>query len=221
VSGNSSVSKEDILSIVDLKLNERYLGFIRTDNLFLIKNSEIKNQILDEFKKIESVRVGFHSLTSIEVIVSERTPADIWCKGNPINTGQCFFIDKNGYVYGEAPKFSANPYPLYFGLLNGNPIGQSYFDKKKFTDISKLFNKLTDMNFSPVYFIALDIHQYEIGLSGGGKIKIADNQPYDKSITNLQALIDSKYIKTDQVSLGKINYIDLRFDNKVPFDIRK
>ena len=148
VSGNSSVSDSDILAVVNPILSEKHLWIIRTDNLFLIDNSEIKKQIMDDFPKINSVKVGFHGLTSIVVSVSERTPDSIWCKGTPANTGQCFFMDDTGFIYGEAPKFSGNPFPEYFGILdNDNPMAQNYFGEERFTEIRSLFKKLVICSF--------------------------------------------------------------------------
>ncbi len=221
VSGNASVSKDAIISIADSKLNENRLWFVRTDNFFLLRGSEIKNEILADFPKINSVKISFHGLTSIEIIISERTPASVWCAGDLSNTGQCYFMDDKGFIYGAAPQFSGNPFPEYFGVIAGdNPVGQNYFGAERFSEISAFFNKLSDMNFSPEYFSAADEHEYTVGLADGGKIYVNDDQTFDKSLINLQALIDNGYIKTDKSFLEKLNYIDLRFDNKVPFDMK-
>ncbi len=215
VSGNSAVSKEDISNIVEQKLTERYLWIIPTDNFLLLKRGAIKNEILNDFKKVKTADIFFHSLKDIEITVTEREAKYLWCDGMPTKYKNCYFMDKNGFIFAEAPDFSGNPFTKYFGLIIGNPVGQSYFNSARFNEINTFFTKLNDMKFSPVSFNAVDESQYEVYLSVGGKIIFDDKKTFDKDIINLQAVIDSGYIKTDPASLQKIKYIDLRFGNKV------
>ena len=222
VSGNSSVSESDISGIAEAWLNEKYLWFIRTDNTFLIKRSEIRVQILDLIPKIESVKIDFHGPVNVEIIVTERAPIGIWCQNLPSDPGKCFFLDRTGFVFGEAPKFGDSIYPEYFGFIDStNAIKSGYFDESKFSQIDQFYGKIKDMKLSPKYFYAKDEHEYEVGLSDGGKIFANDTQSFEKELSNLQALIDSGYVKTDKAFLKKIDYIDLRFGNKVPIVIRK
>ncbi len=215
VSGNISVPKEDILKVVERNLDKRYLFIIRTDNFFLLKRWEIREEILDEMKKIQSVDISFHSLNSVEISVAERVAKSIWCAGSPANAKKCYFMDENGFIFTEAPDFNSNSFPEYFGLISGNPIGQSYFNSSKFKEISHFFESLDKIGLSPISFNAIDEHQYEIYLSAGGKIIMDDKKTFEKDIENIQAVIDSGYIKTDPESLKKIKSIDLRFGNKV------
>jgi len=214
VSGNLSVPKEDILNIVDKNLDEKYLFIIRTDNFFLLKRNKIREEILDGIKKIQSVDISFSNLNTVEVSILERVAKSIWCDGTSANK-KCYFMDENGFIFTEAPDFSSNPFPEYLGLFKGGPIGQSYFNSVRFKEINQFFETLDQIKLNPVYFNALDEHQYEVQLSFGGKIILDDKRDFDKDIINLQALIDNGYIKLDSGSLKKIKYIDLRFGNKV------
>ncbi len=220
ISGNSAIHSSDISAIAEMSLEKRYLGFIRTDNWFLIRRGEIKSEVYDQFPKIESVQIHFHGFNVIEIAILEREPANLFCSGIPTNLGQCYFMDKNGFVFGMAPKFSSDVYPQYFGLIAGDPMRQGYFDKNRFSEISRLFQVLSNMNFSPEYFYAKSLDEYEIGLNGGAKIFLNSSQSFEKSLTNLQALIDNSYVKTDSEFLKKLEYIDLRFGNKVPVKVR-
>ncbi len=216
ISGDLSVSEVDILSIVEENLSERHLFIIRTDNFFLLKRGEIKEEVLNKLKKIESVGLSFHGLNRIEVSVSERVAKYLWCNATPTTYKNCYFMDNDGFIFTEAPDFSGNPFPKYFGLIKAeNPIGQNYFEIDRFKEISQFFKTLADMKFGPVSFNSIDIHQYEIYLSSGTKIIFDDKKDLAKNTVNLQALIDNGYVKTELDSLRKIKYIDLRFGNKV------
>jgi len=221
VSGNSSVSTDNIMKIVDDEINKNYLWIIPTDNILLLHRAEIKNQILDNFKKIGSVRILINGIDEIEIVVIVRESKNLWCKGTPADAKDCYFMDSDGFVFEEAPGFSEDAFPEYFGLITGgNPVGQFYF-KDNFKNISSLYNTLKKMSFWPKYFNALDEHEYEIYILGGGKILINDKRSFESSLINLQALVNNGYIKNDAESLNKIKYVDLRFGNKVNFELNK
>lgn len=214
--GNSSVSDKEISNIVEKDLSDRYLWIIPTDNWLLIQKSKIRNEILQSIPKIHSVLISFDSLNSINVSVAERVAEYVWCSNKTSSYKKCYFMDENGFIFGYAPDFSGNLFPEFFGLIQKeNPVGESYFDSKKFSEISQFFSALNAMQFNPVSFNAVDEHEYEVYLSGGGKIIANDEKTFTKDIENLQAVIDNGYIKIDPDSLKKIKYIDLRFGNKV------
>ena len=221
VSGNSSVPTLDILQITNMETSKYYLWIIPTNNIFLLRQDQIENDILSKIKKINSVKVSIGGIDKIEISVTERKPEDLWCAGNPATTGSCYFMDSNGFIFENAGQFSTSTFPVYFGLIKGdNPIGQLYF-KNNFNNISNLFGTLKKMSFEPQYFNAIDEHEYEVYLSGGGKILFDDEESFGTSLTDLQALVDNNYVKTDSSSVKKINYIDLRFGSKVNFQLNK
>ena len=226
ISGNSSISSIDILETASTEINKYYLFIIPTNNILLLRRNEIKNKILDDFKKIASVSIYLNSFDKIEIAVIERESNNLWCKNVVGSSKTCYFMDSGGFIFQEAPKFSENIFPEYFGLITEeNPIGQFYF-KDNFSssggkNISNLFSTLKEMSFKPSFFNAINEHEYEICILGGGKILINDKRDFESSLLNLQALIDNGYIKNDPEFLKKIKYIDLRFGNKVNFELLK
>lgn len=221
VSGNASVSTGDIVKLVNDEININYLWIIPTDNIVLLRRSEIINQILSNYKKIGNVRISFNSIDKIEILITERESKNLWCKGKLSDMRVCYFMDLDGFVFENAPIFSEGVFPKYFGLITEtNPIGQFYF-KNQFKNISELYNLLKKTSFIPAYFYAIDPHEYEIYLLNGGKILINDKKSFESSLLNLQALVNGGYIKDDPESIKKIKYIDLRFGNKVNFELVK
>jgi len=219
VSGNSSITTDDIMKAVEGEINKYYLWIIPTDNIVLLRRSQIEQQILDNFKKIGFVNVQTTGLDRIKIVIKERESKYLWCEGRFAANSDCYYMDLNGYIFEKAPLFSNDIFTEYFGLITDkNPIGQYYF-KNSFKNISNLYVDLKKMSFEPSYFNALDEHEYEVYIIGGGKIIINDSKNFESSLINLQALVDNKYLKTDEESLKKIKYIDLRFGNKVNFEL--
>lgn len=221
ISGNSSVSSENLSKIIQNELNTYYLWIIPTNNILLLRRGEIRGQILNGFKKIKSVGVYLNGLDKIEVAVVERESNSLWCDGGPETTKKCYFMDAAGFIYEEAPEFSGDTFPKYFGLITDkDPIGQIYFSNN-FKNISALYEMLGKISFIPKNFSAVNEHEYEINLVYAGKIIMNDKKSFESQLVNLQALVDNGYIKTDIDSLKKIKYIDLRFGNKVNFELNK
>ncbi len=220
VVGNNSITTDAILQLVNPELSKKYLWFIPTNNLFLLRKDAITENILTNLKKVNSVDVSIKGLTSIEVSIKERESKNLWCKDRDTNPKKCYFLDPDGFIFEEAPTFSGDSFPEYFGLVTSTqPIGQ-YYARDNFKDLVSLFSSLANASFSPKQFVAVSSHEYEVYILGGGKILINDKKSFESSIANLQALVTNGYIKTDDASLAKIKYIDLRFGNKVNFELK-
>jgi cell division septal protein FtsQ len=222
VNGNGSVPEKDIQDFVQNKLNENFVFVFARDNIILCPRIAIERGLMNQFKKLNSASVGFSGLNKINISVTDRVEAGLWCAGLPTDSKkQCYFLDSNGFIYAEAPAFSGNPFPEYFGLIKDeNPIGDSYFDAIKFEQISALFDGVKNLGFSPVDFLVDENGEYQVDLSGGGRINLNDSQSFSDSLVKLKALVDNGYIKTDATSLSKLNHIDLRYGNKVHFDFK-
>lgn len=221
VSGNTSVSTEDILKIIENNISNNYLFIIRTDNILLLRRGEIKNDILNNIKKISEVSISVRAVDKIEIAVKERESKNLWCDGTPAVSKNCYFMDSSSFIFEKAAVFSSDTFPKYFGLITDeNPIGQLYL-KENFSNVINLFNKLKEMSFEPKSFNAINIHEYEVYLLGDGKIILNDKKSFESSLLNLQALVNDGYIKNDKESIKKIKYIDLRFGNKVNFELNK
>ena len=221
ISGNASVPTEDIMKIVENNINNNYLWIIRTDNILLLRRGKIKNEILSDIKKINEVSISIRAVDKIEISVKERESKNLWCDGTPTSSKNCYFMDLSGFIFEKAAVFSSDIFPKYFGLITDeNPIGQLYL-RENFSKVIGLFNKLKEMSFEPKSINAINVHEYEVYLLGDGKIILNDKKSFESSLLNLQALINDGYIKNDKESIKKIKYIDLRFGNKVNFELNK
>lgn len=221
VSGNVSIKSEDIKSIVNKEMYKKYAFIIMTDNLLLLRRSEIKKEIISEIKKIGEVAVHNIFPDKIKIIVKEREPKGIWCRGTISEMKYCYFLDSTGFIFEDAPEFSDNAFYKFLGLISkDDPVGEYYLGDD-FMIAYNLMERLKEMSFYPKILYALDNTEYYVYLSGGGKILFNKDKNLEASLINLQALVDNKYIKTDEQSIKKIKYIDLRFGNKVNFELQK
>jgi cell division septal protein FtsQ len=218
VVGNTSVSQDEILAIANPIIAKEYLWIIPTDNFFFLHRSDIQKQLIGQIQKLQSVDVSFTDMHDVQISVTERQLASTWCDGVPTFSQNCYGMDTNGLIFEQASSTLSTSTQTYFGLItDANPIGETYFSGH-FVDATNFFTALAKMNLNPVSFYATSPDNYEINLAYGGKIIVDNSKTFVQDATDVQAVIDNKYLKTDVASLKKINYIDLRYGNKVVLD---
>ncbi len=219
--GNSSVSSEDILKIVNRELDQKYLFLIPTDNFFFLRRNKIKESIYNDFKKIKKINIDLDGFTFLNLDIKERISDGLWCDGTPERYKNCYFMDDEGFVFAMAPNFTNNIFIKYYGfILKDNPIGENYFYPDRFEKIKIFMSEIKKLGFNPKFFVVIDEHQYEIILSEDVKIVFDDKEDLLKNILKLSVLLENNYIKTDIDFISKINHIDLRYGNKVHYDFK-
>jgi cell division septal protein FtsQ len=216
--GNTTVSQDEILGVINLDIQKEYFWIIPTDNFFLLRRNDIQNHLLKDIPNIQLAQVSFSGLHTLVISVSERQQASVWCGGNPDFFDNCYAMDANGFIFETATSSLSTSTLTYFGLITDkNPIGETYFSGH-FIETSAFYHQLMSLNIYPESFsISNDGtgNIYTVNLWYGGKMIADDTKVFAQDITDMKAVITNGYVKTDIKSLQKINYIDLRYGDKV------
>lgn len=230
VLGNSSVSKNEIISLIKKETAGNYYMLFSKNNPFLFPRKTIEEKILNDFKKIEKAQVKFRGFNTLILSIVERKPDFLWCatrsnseNHKDENSVGCYFLDKEGMVFSVAPDFSGNVFMRYYGLLDdADPIGKIYMPSAKFKKITLFVNSLKNLGLVATLFRAESENDYEIYLENGSRIIFDDRQPFDKTLDNLRSILT-------EIGLGenlgtnssiKLNYVDLRFGDKVFYKMK-
>lgn len=224
ISGNKVIPQEKIQSIVEDNLSGTYFFLSPKTNIFFYPKSRITKQIEDEFERVKEVSVNFVNLKSIEVKILERTPKSMWCGVKKESAvGGCYFMDENGYIYAKAPDFGGNVFLKFFGLdynslLLGSesPIGVTIMDVEKFDKFTLFVDTLSEIGYKPISLARVDDHDFELYFNDGMKIIFGNDQDFEILLDNLQSVLDSGEL----VNRENIDYIDLRFGNKVYYKFK-
>ncbi|MEI8269990.1 MAG: hypothetical protein WCG45_01350, partial [bacterium] len=140
-----------------------------------------------------------------------------------LNDNKCYFVDKDGYIFDEAPYFSGDVYFKFYGnvvLKNGNPSG-SFFMKDNFARIVEFKDTLEKINLKPnAFWVDDNRKEGNFSLRGeplsGPRVMFKMDSDYKKLAENLQAAISIEPLHTDiKTKLSSLLYLDLRFGNKV------
>jgi len=213
VSGNKEISLGKIKDILSYK------------NIFLATEERIKADMLKEFPQISELIVSRNLFErEIKISIKEREEFGIVCQiekpASPTEVGadkikNCFYIDREGIIFKEAPQTSGSLVILIKDYSNRDyKIGEKIFDTGLISFISEIKDKLLDD-------IDLRVVDFNISSFPSEDLKVVTNEGWyilfnlqketADQLTALKAVLDEK-IKDARKNL---QYVDLRIENRV------
>ncbi len=221
ISGNISVSENDILNIFNQNTANRYWYLFAKKNFLIFPRLQIKQALLSEIKNIQNVNISWTGWGKVQIAIDERKPHSVWCSNDPKALDQsCFFVDKDGYIYSKAPIFSGSVFIKNYGdCADCEPIGKYFLNKLLYTELFNLISILAENNLKVISLI-YEEGNFKFVLESGPQIifnnksnQIGDSS-FDRVFTNLFTAISTKDLDLETEAY-KIDYIDLRFANKI------
>ena len=240
VTGNSVLDTQIITNVVQNEITGKYFWvFPKTNVLFYPKN-KIKNDLQNEFPRIKTIALTVKDNKVLEVGITERDAKYTWCGATlnnlvveaPSQLGasttksqeSCYFLDDDGFIFDQAPYFSGGVYFKFYGSFDGdssNPIGL-YYDQQNFAQLVSFKNILVSMGLKP----------FALSLAGNGdaiiylsaqtaaatypEIIFNVNDGLETVAENLETALTTEPLQSEfENKYSKLEYIDLRFGNKV------
>lgn len=211
VVGCNTVDINDLTQLAENSISGNY--FFRTfskGNIFIYPRNEIKNKILNSFSRIRDINLKIKFPNTLEIKIFEYEPYAVWCDKE--NKNNCFFIDKEGFVFDKKIELSNILFEYHKNLNTNNPLIETIFifEKEKFKEIDSFIKYLDGLNLNPYKLVVDERDKYEIYFKSDRKIIFDDNQNIRGMMDNFQAIMNM-----DDFNINDIEYIDLRFGNKV------
>lgn len=233
VTGNKIIETEQIKTEVSDVISKKYLWFFPKTNVFFYPKENLNNVLSEKFKRLKDINFSIENNRTLAISLDERKAMYTWCGVAIVETNdikeKCYFLDKEGYIFDEAPYFSGNVYFRFYGNLNGNidePLGL-YFSKENFSKFVSFKETLESMNLKPVALSTANDGLAKIYLSRGSSLSNSPeiifkiNTDLGKTIENLQTVFSTEPLQTDfKNKYSSLLYIDLRFGNKVYYKFK-
>ena len=232
IEGNSTIDSGTIEAKVKEEIAGKYLWLFPKSNIMYYPKGKIRENLSSNFKRLGEIYFSIEKNEILVVSLSEREAKYMWCGDTPTDvgllqndmptsteSGKCFFLDKEGYVFDEAPYFSGEVYFRFFGSLNED---KNYFSKESFGKLIEFKDAIIDMGMNPVAMYVEESGDIEVYLSKGSGAGIEpriifrlDNE-LQNTIENLKTALDTEPLKSKfKNKYSSLLYIDLRFGNKV------
>jgi hypothetical protein len=230
IEGNKVTDTEKLQTAVMEKISEKYIGIFPKTNIFYYPQSAIRETLQNEFKRIQEVNLAIKENKILEISLTERTGKYIWCGDAPnIEKEKCYFSDESGFIFDEAPYFSGEVYFKLYGLSDlsaENPLGEYYLESG-FIQLMAFKDALIDFGIKPVALYHNPEGDLEFFLTRGSsssskpRIILKADTDFQNAAENLKAALDTEplYSKFKE-KYSTLEYIDLRFGNKVYYKFR-
>ena len=202
--GNQKVNSHIIKNFLESSA-ERKIFLWKTRSIFLTDIADSERRIKENNPQIESVHIEKNFPHSLIVEIKERKPIAIFCQKE-----NCFFLDKNGIIFEKTS--DKGDLLLIEGDNNKSNLnlGKEIIPPETVFKILKVENGTKDIKF-----LSLSIkepHKFIFKTKEGPEIYFDFQGDLNQQIFNLETFLREK-VKPENLKV--INYIDVRFGNRV------
>lgn len=216
VEGTNVTDPEDVKVYIERTLLGKKLFIFPRSSTFLISTKWYEKKLQEDFTRFEIVSVTRDTLHSLRVSVKEYDGVYLWCN----EFTACFFMDKKGIVFSEAPYFSGSAYPkLFIGTGKELPFQAISEHELQIVETVLMRLRAAQIEISEFHFINnRELNLYFSHQAQQTKIIIDPTSGIDTTIEILivgmnTAAFKDQFEKTDKI----LEYIDLRFSNKMVY----
>lgn len=215
--GETAIPEESVQSSVASLLASSYLGIFPKNNAIIYPRTRIEESLRDEFPRAEKIKVELVSLSELGVTVIDRTPAFKWCGNEAETVPHCYLLDMSGYLYAQEVEGLPVPVPRVYGPLREDtePLRNFYLAESEFRILGTLLTVLREGGFVPTH-IRADSREGAITTEDGWTIRFLFRTQPEKLLSNLKTVL-----KNENVQEKSLDYIDLRFGNKIFYKFKE
>jgi hypothetical protein len=220
VLGNPATLKDDITGVVFSQMEGKYVGVFSKSNAFIFPRRDIKTALLESFPRLEEVSVKLENPNTLVISVKEREPHSMWC-GEEVIADEiledCYFMDENGYIFSQAPGFSGSIFFRAYGAIleSNEPVGQQFATPEIYRNAFAFAKSLDELGFE-FFITSIKEEDAEIVDVLGTRIIFNKLDDANSLYQNVLAIIENKEFQKERLeSGGHIDYLDMRFGNKV------
>lgn len=211
INGNVFVETQEIEQKTHKLLEKNILGIIPNKNIFLFSKHELIESI-KENPAIISVKVRKDLLNTLSIEVQEQEKEMIYCTS--VEKTECFYINKKGFIYAKIDDIIIPEQEvIIYNEKEKKSLKDVLIDEETYTDIVLFVRNLArqEIRIKEVYIKADSTVEFISWDNTRFITSIFDE--YKKDFANLMALFDQQVVVKEQLS--NVDYIDLRFGNKV------
>ena len=161
-------AKAETIDITKDLLRGRYLYLVPRANALIYPEEDIESILLRKIPRFKTVATSLTGFTTLTIAVEERLPLALYCPNT--SSDACYFIDKEGFIFAEAPNYSGEVYFIYTTspALN-EPVGKGFLSSEEFLELREFLENLNELDVHP---ISLEIgrQEYVLKLPTGGVI---------------------------------------------------
>ncbi|RJQ35376.1 hypothetical protein C4568_01000 [Candidatus Parcubacteria bacterium] len=231
VAGAKHVKPTDVEEYALEAIHDEKFHFFSPSNIFLYGPRQLGEKIVSEFPRIKETYIKKESLfsTTVHIDITERKPFAKWCRGSRIEqtesfltSRECFVFDDTGLVFARTSgaEEAATAY-VFSGVIASSTAGTSpighVFAPLHMQGILAFLQLLKDNGFKPIGAEVKNSQDFWVPLENSFDIRASFGASAEDLTKNLMLVLASERLKGKE---DQIEYIDLRFGNKVYFKLK-
>lgn len=211
------------------ELSGRHLFLVPRNSVFFFSKNNLATLLKQKFPGLQSVEIDSPDLNSLIISLSDRDSKVLWCNVSD-KSKICFYLNDEGFVYQVAPNFSDSIIMEFDSETVVKKINTKVTDPKDLAQAKLFLNFLKTVlvdwpHSRPAYKLSrvkvLPLQDFEaIVVSATNpddswSLFFNTRASADKLITNFHSLVKDPTLTKDWATSKMLDYLDLRFDNKV------
>ena len=212
VTGEKSIPEDVVRNYVDAIIHDGSRHYLSRANIFVYPSAVIERDLSKDFPRIASASVSRSDPFSNTVVVSitERESVALWCSQNT-----CYDMDKGGFIFSQDDATSSM-YRFQGGVeSSAEPIGQT-FASGHLAGLMAFLDALGQAGFTAPGASVESEQDFTVPLAMGFPLKASFGSDAPTLVGNLKLVLQSEALAGKQ---GEIQYIDLRFGNRVYYKL--
>lgn len=211
VKGNKYITTEIVEDIFWNEVNGRYFFILSKKNFLLLPKKTIVAKLKRELS-VKDVLIKSNPDGAVVEILEHKSEGE-YCMEE-----ECFLINAEGLIFAERPLVMMENLVKYIGTIEGDVLGKTYTDTKVFRKISQIIELLERVNVSIQSVSTEDFETFNLQSIEGPYLLIDKADDPTLVVNNLKTTIEQEAIH--EIQFQNIEYIDLRFGNKVYYKIK-
>lgn len=219
ISGLETLRSSEIEKSIRDFVSGREFWVLPRSSIFILSEDMIISHLAKNFPKLFKISMKVEGLypAALAVSVKERTTWAVVCSSATLATSQnnCFYASSDGFLFGPAPKESGSLFlHIQDERTENYDVGNHFLDGSELNRINIILERIKATTGKSVDEITVkknEIFYYEATNDAGWKI-IFDSKTDPKRTGENFALA---YKNTLGEDLSKVDYIDLRFENRI------
>lgn len=210
ISGNKVLETEKIKGVAEKEIFGKYFWLFPKTNVLYYSKNNIEKSLTQQFKRIENININVNKNRALQISIIEREALYTWCGTTIVETEnqKCYFLDKNGYIFDEAPYFSGEVYFKFYGAIQDFQKLILFKEKLETIRLRPVALQIVSNGDITVFLSNGSLKQPEIILKANADLNIiAENIETALTTEPLQSNFKNKY--------SSLEYLDLRYGNKV------
>lgn len=211
ISGNTFVDTEEINSKTNELLNRNTYWIFPNKNIFLFSKKALEAKI-KENPAVIKVLIKKDFFNTLIINIEEQEKEMLYCTS--VEKTECFYINKVGFIYAKVEEYIIPEQEvIIYNEQEKKNIKDTVLDEATYAELVLFIKNITrqDIKIGEVYIKEGGI--IEFVSQSGVRIITSRFDDFEKDFDNFMALFDQNILTKEKLS--EIEYMDLRFGNKV------